>query len=119
MKSLTEHIEGIAWSQVDSNGKPAGHLENVEAIIEAFGVVVARPPLNADSFVPFFGDRFHAGAAELVRDVHTSKLHDICLRHGLDIDMRRLARHVQLIGLETEDTERLEANAARLRKGGA
>ncbi len=111
MHDLTDVID-LPFPHTDARGKPAGTLENVEAIIEAFGVVVARPPLNADSFVPFFGDRFHAGAAELVRDVHTSKLHDICLRHGLDIDMRRLARHVQLIGLETEDTERLQRRPA-------
>lgn len=119
MHALTDIIE-IDFPHRDGGGKPAGTLENVENIIATFGLVVARPPLNADSFTPFFGPGRCPGASpENQRDVHLSLLHDVCLRHGIDIDMRTLARHVQLIGLETEDAERLEANAARLRKGGA
>lgn len=119
MHALTDVID-LTFPHTDAHGKPAATLENVEAIIEAFDIVVARPPLNAETFVPFFGpERCPGAAAENVRDVHLSKLHDICVRHGLKIDVRRLTRHVRLIGLETEDAERSAANAEKLRKGGA
>jgi len=119
MHALTDVIE-IDFPHRDAADRPAGTLENIEAVIAAFGVVVARPPLNAAQFVPFFGrDRCPGAAPENVRDVHLSKLHDICQRHRLEIDIDTLARHLQLIGLEVEDRERQQANGARLRRGGA
>ena len=116
MRALSDVID-LPLPHTDARGKPASTLENVEAIIEAFGVVVARPPLNAETFTPFFPRRYRAESAELVRDVHRRKLHDICLRHGIDISARQLARHLQLIGLEQEDAERSEANEKRLARG--
>ncbi|GAA0576174.1 hypothetical protein ACFQH5_15110 [Halomonas salifodinae] len=116
MHALDDVIE-IEFPHTDPAGRPAATLENIETIIEAFDVILARPLVNHESFTPFFPGRFHAFSAENVRDVHLSKLHDICQRHGMVLNMRTLARHLQMLGLEREDCERIEANEKRLERG--
>lgn len=119
MKPLTEPIEGIAWSQVDSNGAPLPTIENIELLLSQYAIVIARGALNADTFAPFYPGRFHANSAENVRDVHLTRLHSLCHLNGMPAKPEQVRRWVQLIGLELEDAERREANEARLRKGGA
>ena len=110
-------VVDIAFPDRDATGKPSCTVENLEKVMAEFDVILARPALNAETFTPFFPGRFHAGAPELVRDVHRVKLRDVCLRHRLDFTDDQLARHLQMLGLEQEDRERRKENEKRLARG--
>lgn len=109
----------IKWAHLDPCGFPLATFENIQSVIDAYRITIARPPLNADDFCAFFGGRYHANCVELVRDCHNAQLLAICRRNGLNVKMRDVERVVQMLGLEIEDDERREANTKRLREGGA
>jgi hypothetical protein len=108
----------IAWPHLDASGKPLATFENIQFVIDAYSVTIARPLLNADDFTPFFGERYVA-SSENQRDCHRAQLRAICERNELHVRLEQVERYVQLRGLEIEDQERRAANAKRLRAGGA
>lgn len=112
----------IEFPHTDSDG-PMATLENVQAVITAYGVIIARPPhCNSDSFVPWFGiDRYQA-CSEHQRDCHRERLRATCLLNGMDeqaLSHETVARFVTLLGLEQENNERTDSNEQRLREVGA
>ena len=107
----------IAWPHVDADGKPLATFENIQCVIDAYRIEIARPLLNADDFTPFFGERYVA-SNENQRDCHRTQLRAICERCEFNIKQEQIDRYVQLRGLEIEDAERRLANAKRLRAGG-
>lgn len=107
----------IAWPHLDASGKPISTFENIQAVIDAYHVTIARPLLNADDFTPFFGKRYVA-SNENQRDCHRAQLRALCERNEFHIRLEQVERYVQLRGLEIEDQERRAANAKRLRAGG-
>lgn len=117
MHALDKIIHDLPFPDLQPDGTPARTVENLESLMREFDVILARPALNAETFTPFFPGRFHAGAPELVRDVHRVKLRDVCLRHRLDFTDDQLARHLQMLGLEQEDRERRKENEKRLARG--
>jgi hypothetical protein len=102
-----------------ADGAPLTTLENVEALLDAYRIVIARPLLNADDFAPFFGERYHASCGEHVRDCHRARLQGLCVLNDMNITADAVGRYCQLLGLNIEDQERRAANAKRLRAGGA
>lgn len=109
----------MKWAHLDPCGFPLPTFENIQCVIDAYRITIARPLLNADDFTPFFGERYHANCGELVRDAHRAQLLAVCRRNELNVKMRDVERVVQMLGLEIEDDERRKANAKRLRAGGA
>lgn len=109
----------IKLPHIDHSGAPLPTLENVEALLEAYQLEIARPLLNADDFAPFFGDRYHANCGEHVRDCHRARLQGLCALNGINISFDNIGRYCQLLGLQIEDQERRAANTRRLSRGGA
>lgn len=107
----------IAWAHLDSDGKPLATFENIQCVIDAYRIEIARPLLNFDDFTPFFGERYVA-SNENQRDCHRAQLRAICERNEFNIRQEQIDRFVQILGLEIEDQERRAANAKRLRAGG-
>lgn len=119
LPDIYQPINSIKWKHKGANGQPLVTLENIQCVISAYRITIARPPLNADDFCPFFGERYHANCTELVRDCHLAELIAICRRNDLNVKMGDVERCAKILGLETEDRERRAANAKRLRAGGA
>lgn len=109
----------IKWAHLDPCGFPLPTFENIQCVIDAYRVTLARDFLNADDFTPFFNERYHAECSENVRDCHRAQLLAMCRRNQMNVKMRDVERAVQVLGLEIEDDERREANKKRLRAGGA
>lgn len=109
----------IDFPHTDHDGYPLPTLENVEALLEAYQIEIARPLLNADDFAPFFGDRYHANCGEHVRDCHRARLQGLCALNDMNISFDSAGRYCQLLGLQIEDQERRAANTRRLSRGGA
>ena len=107
----------IEFPHVDASGKPLSTFENIQAVIDAYHVTIARPLLNFDDFTPFFGKRYVA-SNENQRDCHRAQLRALCERNEFNVTQEQVDRCVQILGLETEDQERREANKKRLRAGG-
>lgn len=118
LPALNERLP-IDFPHTDHTSLPLPTLENVEALLEAYQLEIARPLLNADDFAPFFGDRYHANCGEHVRDCHRARLQGLCVLNGISISFDSVGRYCQLLGLQTEDQERRAANSRRLVRGGA
>lgn len=106
----------IEFAHVDQAGTPLATFDNIQSVIDAYRITIARPLLNADDFTPFFGVRYVA-CAENQRDCHRAQLLAICERNELHVKLEQVERYVQLRGLEVEDQERRAANAQRLARG--
>lgn len=116
--ALNERLP-IEFPHSDRDGHPLPTIENVEALLEAYQIEIARPLLNADDFCPFFGGRYHAHCSEHVRDCHRARLQGLCGLNGITISFDSVGRYCQLLGLQIEDQERRAANTRRLSQGGA
>lgn len=110
MHALTDVIDNIDFPHHTAQGRPAATLENVEALVEAFGAVIARPRLNSEQPVPFFPGRPNAQVPELVRDVQIARLRDVCVRHDMPISATTLARYLRLLCIEREENARIGEN---------
>lgn len=119
LPDIFKPLASIKWKHVDALGFPIAMFENIQSVIDAYRITIARPLLNADDFTPFFGNRYHANCGELVRDAHRAQLLAICRRNQMSVKMRDVERYAQLRGLEIEDQERRKANEKRLREDGA
>lgn len=120
LPALEKPRPGIEWSHLGIDGKPLPTLENVQCVIDAYQVVIARPPhCNTDDFTAWFGaDRYQA-SAENQRDCQREKLRELCTLNGLDLRHDDVARYVTLLGMEQERSERKCSNDARLAAVGA
>lgn len=116
LPALDERLP-IEFPHVDTSGKPLATFENIQAVIDAYHVTIARPLLNFDDFTPFFGKRYVA-SNENQRDCHRAQLRALCERNEFNVTQQQVDRYAQLRGLEIEDQERRAANAKRLRAGG-
>lgn len=119
LPDIYKPLDSIEWTHVDPCGFPLPTFENIQCVIDAYRITIARPLLNADDFTPFFGKRYHAECAENVRDCHRAQLLAVCRRNEMSVKIPAVERAVQIIGLEIEDQERRKANNKRLREGGA
>ena len=113
----------IAFPHLDGEGQPLPTLENVQAVMDAYQVVIARPPhCNSDDFTPWFGIERYQACAEHQRDCHREQLRAMCLLNGIDdkaLTHETVARFVTLLGLEQENDERHGSNEQRLQAVGA
>lgn len=113
----------IAFPHLDGQGHPLPTLENVQAVIAAYKVIIARPPhCNSDSFTAWFGIERYQACAEHQRDCHREQLRAMCLLNGMDdkaLTHETVARFVTLLGLEQENDERHGSNEQRLQAVGA
>lgn len=115
--------QAIAFPHLDGEGQPLATLENVQAVMAAYKVIIARPPhCNSDSFTAWFGIERYQACAEHQRDCHREQLRAMCLLNGMDdkaLTHENVARFVTLLGLEQENDERQDSNEQRLQAVGA
>lgn len=113
----------IGFPHLDGQGQPLPTLENVQAVMAAYKVIIARPPhCNSDSFTAWFGVERYQACAEHQRDCHREQLRAMCLLNGMDdkaLTHETVGRFVTLLGLEQENDERHGSNEQRLKVVGA
>lgn len=120
LPSLKQPLASIEWAHLGEGGKPAGTLENVQAVGKAYGVVVARPPhCNTDDFTFWFGVERYEACAEHQRDCQRERMREVCTLNGMDIRHDTIARYADLLGMEQERRERKCGNEKRLKQVGA